>query len=517
MQWERKFYESWPSTKKIYSTTITNDDFCTIDFTNQVKEAVKFRKNISSLLSQMSEANLDDTNKREIVVNFLCATSRSVKYYIAVDELRQIISQSPRVFGCDLTQRYYSSHIYRQLKYFHIMYKLLEFTWETKEQQFLEQMISYLIQWFNVNIDIFNDISYSHIKTTLDHLAEKVLQVLKEEDPSHPIFTRSKVFHDYWQNNNVFYTEWNHNEILKILTVIEKIVFLPSYFHKLNQLWVKTHKNESGMVISEGIQSICFLTIYHSVLRRLGIYSVLILKNVLQIFLKTEKKLPPEYICVQLQKSQLSLMNFIRRDNREKNHLMINMTLIEYLKEREQNLNIQDKGQLLLLWHILEGNPADIIDLLRWECNLNIKKSEPERSAELKFVIGTIVTHKCNHYKTHFGVIAGWHHYFNFNSIKFGISFQTLPDNYSKISCKNVDNCIHSDCLLHKPYYIILCENNEYCYVQEDNISICSSTKWINHDEIGRYFSRYEHTYYVPNEMLARNYPCDIAKINKRT
>lgn len=111
-------------------------------------------------------------------------------------------------------------------------------------------MITLLIQWFNVNIDISNDISYSHIKTSLDHLAEKVLQVLKEEDPSHPIFAKSNVFRDYWQNNNVFYTEWNHNEILKILTVMEKIIFSPSYFRKLNQLWVKIHENESSIVVS---------------------------------------------------------------------------------------------------------------------------------------------------------------------------------------------------------------------------------------------------------------------------
>ncbi|KAL6427931.1 hypothetical protein ACFW04_008390 [Cataglyphis niger] len=247
--WMKKCYENWPSIKNIYSG-LTIDDICKIDFRNQVKEAVKFRKDILSLLSQMSEANLADSNKRELVVNFLCATLNSINYYIAIDELRQIISQSPRVFGCDLTQRYYSYHIYRQLKYFHIMHKLLKFMWKTKEQQFLEKMITHLIQWFNVNVDIFNDISYSHIKTSLEHLAEKVLQVLKKEDPSHPIFEKSNVFHDHWQNNNVFYTEWNHNEILKILTVMEKIVFSPSYFHKLNQLWIKTYENEFNPVVS---------------------------------------------------------------------------------------------------------------------------------------------------------------------------------------------------------------------------------------------------------------------------
>ncbi|KAM0736246.1 hypothetical protein ACS0PU_010207 [Formica fusca] len=115
-----------------------------------------------------------------------------------------------------------------------------------------------------------------------------------------------------------------------------------------------------------------------------------------------------------------------------------------------------------------------------------IKMSKPERrSAELKFVIGTIVSHKCNDdTRTHLGVIVGWHNYFNkFSSIIFNSDFIKF--------CK-YKNCTDSTCLSHKPYYIIFCDNNEYCYVRQENISICSSIESIHHDEIGRYFSIYK-------------------------
>lgn len=95
------------------------------------------------------------------------------------------------------------------------------------------------------------------------------------------------------------------------------------------------------------------------------------------------------------------------------------------------------------------------------------EKSKPERrSAELKFVIGTIVSHKCTDgtNRIHLGVIVGWHCYFN--SLPFTI-FNT-PDIKSCI----YKNCADSTCLMHKPYYIIFCEKDKYCYVQQGILSL---------------------------------------------
>jgi len=47
-----------------------------------------------------------------------------------------------------------------------------------------------------------------------------------------------------------------------------------------------------------------------------------------------------------------------------------------------------------------------------------------------------------------------------------------------------------------------------------DMVSKCRP-KWINNVEIGRYFSKFEGTYYVPNESLARNYPTNIAVMDE--
>jgi len=47
-----------------------------------------------------------------------------------------------------------------------------------------------------------------------------------------------------------------------------------------------------------------------------------------------------------------------------------------------------------------------------------------------------------------------------------------------------------------------------------DTVSI-SPPKFIKNVEIGRYFSKFEVTHYVPNENLARNYPTDIAVMHE--
>jgi len=47
-----------------------------------------------------------------------------------------------------------------------------------------------------------------------------------------------------------------------------------------------------------------------------------------------------------------------------------------------------------------------------------------------------------------------------------------------------------------------------------DLISI-RTPKCIDNVEIGRYFSKFEGTHYVPNKSLAKKYPTDIAIIHE--
>jgi len=98
-----------------------------------------------------------------------------------------------------------------------------------------------------------------------------------------------------------------------------------------------------------------------------------------------------------------------------------------------------------------------------------------------------------------------------------------------------------TDCT-ERPHYLILTDNNQIRYVEQsininsillfvtitylydmkfinfilDTISKClpnKQSKLINNEEIGRYFTRFAGTHYVPNENLAKLYPDDSAAI----
>lgn len=181
-------------------------------------------------------------------------------------------------------------------------------------------------------------------------------------------------------------------------------------------------------------------------------------------------------------------------------------------------------------------------------------KQSKRRTEEVKFAVGMIVRHSCifsYHFEdswdityrkkvNHDGVIVGWQH--KCYRIKFERGL-----NYRLHSTLHVHFCLceESSDSAYQPHYEILLENDKLCYVHQsmkfltaflinyvssiifhsysvkyiifffisDVLSICP--KPINNVDIGQYFSRFEGTYYVPNESLTEYYPNDIAAIPK--
>lgn len=134
----------------------------------------------------------------------------------------------------DLTLRYYSSFFFRILRHNRIRYKYLKFKNEPKEKQFLEHIVTIIVQWFMPYINI----SYSYIKELLDNVAWKVLQNLRKGCPTHSIFTMANDYIVYWKDNNINYSYWNYTEMLSILVITDEIISSSKYFFILNQLWL---------------------------------------------------------------------------------------------------------------------------------------------------------------------------------------------------------------------------------------------------------------------------------------
>ncbi|XP_029675401.1 uncharacterized protein LOC115242921 [Formica exsecta] len=526
--WMKKLYQKWPRTR-IICDSMTSEEKIIKDY----KAVVKCVKEMYNLISEIPKDNLSETNKKKSMLKFLDKTRNDTIYQIVTYELEGIMRQHPRTIGCDLTQRYYSYYIFRQLKYYHLKHSILKFRSRHRYHQLLEEMIILLVQWFNIDRIIY----YSDTKTFLDNIAKEILQDLREKHPLHSIFAMSDEYFNHWRNYNTFHTYWHYEEMKTILIAIKEFLSDRSNYGRIYQeLWINLnpHVGDEVEFIVLRRKEIFFLAIYHAILRRVGIHSVVNFNGFeLQIFLKSNL----EYFYVRHKDGRFDIDDRIRRYDRIRRDVPIRSYIgIEFIFDPNIfNLSInvplnvlQVEPTLLKFWssesiqdlqHTWETDQdvtyPDILNI-KWESISSkiIKRSKPERrSAELKFVIGTIVNHKCNDdtNRIHCGVIVGWHYYFN------GLPFKIFNRPNIIKFCK-YKNCTDSTCLTHKPYYIIFCDNNEYCYVRQENILIFSSPPFIVHDEIGRYFSKLffcERPYYVPNEMLARYYPCDVAIINE--
>lgn len=82
-------------------------------------------------------------------------------------------------YRIDLTQKYYSHQIFREAKYYYIKYQYQKFNEKKIISQILEEEITLVIQW----LDIESKISYPSIKISLDRISDKILKNFKQKYP----------------------------------------------------------------------------------------------------------------------------------------------------------------------------------------------------------------------------------------------------------------------------------------------------------------------------------------------
>ncbi|KAL6419621.1 hypothetical protein ACFW04_013707 [Cataglyphis niger] len=140
---------------------------------------------------------------------------------------------------------------------------------------------------------------------------------------------------------------------------------------------------------------------------------------------------------------------------------------------------------------------------------INSDKVKIKRTTEVKFAVGMIV----RLFNSYNGVIIGWHN----KCDNLFLNKVTKPFLLREFLCFEFNHfcqCKKFSSDAYQQHYILLTENNEISYAQQDQLSICPPKK-INHMEIGRYFSSFAGTHYIPNESLKEEYPEDIAAITR--
>ncbi|XP_029663416.1 uncharacterized protein LOC115235648 [Formica exsecta] len=550
--WEKKFFQRWPTAKKLYDK---------LSKVNELKESQKNeqkdKKQLNfmdigincirqfNFMSHIINRNYDNMSNfimpdEQLFDSFFNIVKRLADKHIVqrhlrklmyepenginilflIDEIKYLITQSSQRVDCDMVERYCNIKLLTYLRRYLIRKKWDRLCKESREQQthiLYERTATTAAQWLQPQ----KNISYSSIKTSLDNIALEILNRLREKNPDHSIFSTSAEKFSYWKNNNIDDNHWNEAEGTQIMDTLKEHIFNKSNFRlpKLRQPEVKYECIDNVLENKIG-EEIILLIIYHSVARRLGLrcdigthhqtvhfrHKPRISRQPLSIFWQ------PRYATNSSE--TVRCFSIKRKTNK----------LSDPCLQKKYCLGLGSEKQLLsaelmlksVMGLTLPTNLETIYDteLIRCFYDKSFYDKIELRPQEVKFAVGMIVIHGNQSINSSTGVIIGWNqlnmhgrtcHYYEMlfrktvskNCSHF--SYISLPKSSSNYSATKK-----------RTYYAILNDNNEICYVEEGAVTL-TMPKWINNDEIGYYFSKFENTHYVPNEMLAKVYPQDAA------
>ncbi|XP_070167529.1 F-box only protein 21-like [Polyergus mexicanus] len=451
-----------------------NEDFYTKRLESQFKHRIGLNRHLLAILPMMSEPETQ------------------TKILFLIDEINYSLAQSLQRANYDLAKRYCNVKLLNYLRGFLVDKKWNKFYKRPLRQQLLERSATIVAQ----ELQPQKDVSYSRVKASLDTIALEVLIYLTEKHPDHSIFSLStKIFSD-WEKNNIDDNHWNEAEGTQIMDTLEEYIF-----GKLNFRLPKTRTTkveykciDNVLETKIGGEKILFI-IYQSVARRLGLHCNIASADLIPISIFWQPNKFSENVRYFWIKSGTKENKY--PDCLHKVHCFIS-DLVYY----------NSLSATKILEHPEE--PTSFGSMLE-DINIHSCHKIKSRSQEVKFAVGMIVTHGDQSTDNSIGVIVGWHR------ININVDREILQEfskNCSHFVSPTKSRSNHS-AAKQQIYYAIFSDNNETCCVEEDAVTL-TTPKWIDNDQIYRYFSRFENTHYVPNEMLAKIYPQDAA-ITART
>lgn len=121
---------------------------------------------------------------------------------------------------------------------------------------------------------------------------------------------------------------------------------------------------------------------------------------------------------------------------------------------------------------------------------MEAKLRSDEKHRDVCYSIGLIMKHKRYGYNC---VIYGWDH--------------TCMMGHEWIRNMNVHSLPHGH---HQPFYNVLVEDGSCRYAAQENLEYNVEPQEISHPDVGRYFSEFTGTHYIPNAELEIRYPEDL-------
>ncbi|XP_072755753.1 uncharacterized protein [Anoplolepis gracilipes] len=544
--WEKKFYQRYSCAKKKCNTKGRKSQ----KESSYLKQLIKCFEcviDLQSFVSLMSNNNSLWSNTKEKKLECLLRSiaENSNLYCLVVYELNKIISaQLPSQFDSKLSDRYNLHLIYHCLKQYRFIYQQNQFMKLPLKKQLLEKQLIIVIKYFQPYV------SYSGIKKWLDDITEEILLRLREKYPRHSIFSLPHKQISFWKNSNIDANFWSKTEAVQIMRILENFMFSEYGVFKLHMIFeILELEDKYTAYLLDHILLYLLTNMYQSVARRLGIScAITFIDEGFGIAWKpkSNREGPNATVLVDyfhmdgdsdlLCPSRISRGESFADSLQTLNELWVTKLISNFYEmintcEVEGHCNILFKWKKNFLFDFLthyigqeniniKKTYKSIINSIKITSNIEIRKNPKKRNEKIKFAIGMIITHSSQPYllteknNNHYGVIIGWHFQCKLSSVQRSLS-SIIPH---LNNCEHQHTCLcecRSFCktrIIYQPHYIILTENNKLCYAPQDTVSMCPP-KRINNVEIGRYFSKFEGTHYIPNESLAKNYPNDTDAI----
>ncbi|XP_026823799.1 uncharacterized protein LOC113561496 [Ooceraea biroi] len=503
--WRRKFDQRWPGLKNIRQTEM-HKGYLSVEELIDVR--VNCKKELPHLLVQMSEKYYHNGSDEFLKEKLKFHGNRPFQCFLPFRTVFHEGFLNNEIFDMEeFNFLVYPPKTTHHLNYYLVMDELtslndrwkrhhyLENVWEEfinrpPKHQLLEEVITFIIQWFHPE----KNVSCSHIDMDLDNIAQQVMKLLKVEDPKHPIFSASREQFSSWKYNNIYENQWNNSEGRQIIDILCNILLhKPTFDAVVHSLKSELFRQYLFLIhfefkIDAEMNIVPLIVIFQSVARRLGIYCDLISFLISDFPASEILMLDPGYEPTP------------------------NYWLLTW-KPKCDVTNSDDEQCLYI--HLEEGRGGTILNKNNLpriyestlECPISFDRYPRINLLELMLTLAA-------HYVV--GIYFELDNYRNYHSRNCNESNQEVfeEDRWMDRLLHLVEECLSISQTLYmtgkEDVFKFVDELEKCIFFISEYLEKLNTPTPINSCQLGEYFSEFQGTYYIPNKMLATEYPDDV-------
>lgn len=542
--WKCKIIQRWPQLERILLKK-TN-----VDFFGEVKIIYGIRGRALDILKTMSPrfykkhelSDMDLDEWRDLI-------NTEQHYYYLVAYLMEIVNTDSYIDSIDVvplntpgnkTFQYYAAKVLRFIRQLHLTNVWKKFIELPPKFQLLEIGAVFVSQWSAPNVDV----DLESVQSQLDEIAEQVKVSLRETHPNHPIFKKQPSDFLQWRNENIPDHQYDPIECWNLLHTLRQVIFSQYKFRGNNEFYYMPQNSFIDQVLlhRHGLP-ITLSIIFEAVARRVGLKfdPINFPSHFLLRFRECGKTISCYYLDAFNEGQIVSSCPSLHVSNRDK---FQPATAVQVVQRMANNLEISARqyldpnGRITKLRSSLEllklVNPRDIpalVNLARLYMLQNMdtkplkqfllqqtfempqlaqrivhmlrdydahheRETESaqveaaQRNAQLKFAVGMVMEHLTLKYKC---VLYDW------DPVCLAAAEWQRNNNVCSLKFKDL-----------QPFYNVLVEDGSHRYVAQENLVPTTDTGFLYLiDEVGRHFSHFYKTHYVPNAEKEREYPED--------